>query len=140
MVADAIPDRPAVITNEAEYTYRELDQRATRLANHLAEHGIGVGDHVGIHAANCIEWVEAFYACFKIRAIPINVNHRYVEAELRYLYDNADCVAVVAGPEYVEAIDGVADALPDLRERLVIGDEYEAALAAATGERDFRER
>ncbi len=140
VVADAIPDRPAVITNEAEYTYRELDQRATRLANHLAEHGIGVGDHVGIHAANCIEWVEAFYACFKIRAIPINVNHRYVEAELRYLYDNADCVAVVAGPEYVEAIDGVADALPGLRERLVIGDEYEAALAASTSERDFRER
>ncbi|MEY4338479.1 MAG: hypothetical protein RLZ14_329, partial [Actinomycetota bacterium] len=89
IVADAIPDKPALITDDREYTYRQLDERATRLANHLTSVGIGPGDHVGIHAANCAEWVEAFYACCKISAVPINVNHRYVEAELRYLYDNA---------------------------------------------------
>jgi acyl-CoA synthetase (AMP-forming)/AMP-acid ligase II len=72
--------------------------------------------------------------------VPINVNYRYVEAELRYLYDNADCVAVVVGAEYVEALDAVADALPDLRHRLVLGDEYETALAAASAERNFAPR
>jgi 3-oxocholest-4-en-26-oate---CoA ligase len=140
VVADAIPNLPAVITSDAEYTYAELDERATRLANHLANQGIGAGDHVGVHAMNCIEWVEAFYACFKIRAVPINVNYRYVEAELRYLYDNAECVAIIEAPEYSTAIDAVADGLTKRPVRLVIGDEYEAALAAASAERNFGQR
>lgn len=139
-VADAIPDKPALVTPEVHLTYGELDQRATRLANHLRASGVGVGEHVGIHARNCAEWVEAFYACFKARAVPVNVNYRYVENELRYLYDNSDCVAVVVAPEYVGALDAVSDALPHLRHRLTIGEEYEQALAAASPERDFGER
>ncbi|MFM7684993.1 MAG: acyl-CoA synthetase [Actinomycetota bacterium] len=140
IVADAIPDRPALITDDLEYTYRELDERATRLANHLTSVGIRPGDHVGVHAANCAEWVESFYACCKISAVPINVNHRYVEAELRYLYDNADCVGVIVGEQYTEALAAVADSLPLLRHTLVMGEQYEAALAAASPERDGRER
>ena len=140
IVADAIADRPALITDDREMTYRELDERATRLANHLTSVGITRGEHVGIHAANCAEWVEAFYACSKISAVAINVNFRYVEAELRYLYDNAECVAVIVGSEFASALDAVSDALPNLRHTLVIGEEYEAALAAASAERDGRER
>ena len=139
-VCDAIPDEPALITNEVEYSYRQLDERANRLAHHLHQAGVKAGEHVGVHARNCHEWVEAYHACFKIRAVPINVNYRYQAEELRYLYDNADCVAVIVAPEYVAAVDEVADALPLLRHRLVLGDEYEQALAAASPERDFAER
>ena len=137
VVADAVPDRLALITNDGELTYSQLDERATRLANHLRTYGIGRGDHVAIHARNCAEWVESFYGCFKLGAVPINVNYRYVAAELRYLYDNADCVAVIAAPEYVAALDEIRDVLPNLRHRLVIGADYEAAVAAASGSRDF---
>jgi len=140
VVADAVPDRPALITNDAELTYAELDERCTRLANHLAASGVGAGDHVAIHAMNCAEWVESFYACFKLRAVPINVNYRYVENELRYLYDNADCVAVIVAPEFAPAVAAVIDALPGLRHQLVLGDDYEAALAAASPERRFDDR
>jgi 3-oxocholest-4-en-26-oate---CoA ligase len=139
-LADAVGDKPAVITGETERTYAELDERATRLANHLGAHGVGPGDHVAIHAMNCVEWVESFYACCKLRAVPINVNFRYVENELRYLYDNAECVAVIVAPEFVDAVEAVSESLPGLRHRLVIGDEYEAALAAASPERNFGER
>jgi acyl-CoA synthetase (AMP-forming)/AMP-acid ligase II len=140
VIADAVPGRPAVITSDGEWTFAQLDERATRLANHLAAAGIGDGEHVAIHATNCVEWVEAFYACAKIRAVAINVNYRYVAAELRYLYDNAECVATIVAPEYVAALDGLAAELPRLRHRLVIGDEYEAALAAASPARSFGER
>ena len=140
VVADAIPDHPALVTDQAHMTYRQLDERATRLANHLTGIGIAAGEHVGIHAANCAEWVEAYYACCKISAVPINVNFRYVEAELRYLYENAECVAVIVGAEFVDALESVRDALPKVRMVLVIGPQYEAALAAASGERDGRER
>ena len=137
VIADAIPNEPALITNEVSFTYAQLDERVTRLANHLRSIGIRRGEHVGVHAQNCHEWVEAFYACAKISAVPVNVNYRYVEAELRYLYDNADCVAVIVAPEYVDAVNDVRDALPNLRNLLVMGEEYESALAAASPVRDF---
>jgi len=133
VLADAIPDRPALISADKEMTYQELDERATRLANHLSEVGIAAGHHVAIHAMNCTEWVEAFYACFKLRAVPININYRYVHRELAYLYDDSDAVAAIVAAEF-------ADTVPSLRHRLVIGDEYESAVAEATPERDFEER
>jgi len=139
-VADAVPDRTAVITNHAEATYTQLDQRATRLANHLASQGVGIGDHVAIHSRNRMEWVEAFFACFKIRAVPINVNYRYVEAELRHVYGDSECVAVICEPGYTDAIEAIRGDLPRLHHQLVIGEEYENALAAASGERNFDER
>jgi acyl-CoA synthetase (AMP-forming)/AMP-acid ligase II len=137
VIADAIPNEPALITNEVSFTFAELDDRITRLANHLLSLGIKRGEHVGIHAQNCHEWVESFYACAKIGAVSVNVNYRYVEAELRYLYDNADCVAVIAAPEYVAAIEDVRDALPNLRHLIVMGEQYEAALRDASPVRDF---
>ena len=50
-------------------------------------------------------------ACFKIRAVPINVNYRYVAGELRYLLDDSDAVGVLHGPQHA---DVVAEVLPDL--------------------------
>jgi 3-oxocholest-4-en-26-oyl-CoA dehydrogenase beta subunit len=69
-----------------------------QLAHHLRAAGIGRGDHVGCHMPNGTEYVETMIACFKIGAVPINVNYRYVEEELRYLYDNADLKASSSTP------------------------------------------
>ena len=139
-LADSIGSRLAIVAGDSRRTYAELDDRATRLANHLAAQGVGSGDHVGVHATNCIEWIETFYACFKIRAVPVNINYRYVEAELRYLYSNSDCIAVVVAAEFVDSVEAVHDAFGELRHQLVIGPDYESALEAASPERDFAER
>jgi len=136
-VADAVPDRLALITEDVQRTYAEVDDRATRLANHLKALGVERGDRVAIHAANCPEWVEAFYACAKLGAPSVNVNQRYVADELRYLYNDADCKVAIVGPEYAPNLEAIADELPSLEHIIVIGDEYEAALAAASPERDF---
>ncbi len=139
-IADAVPDRVALITNQTTRTYGELDERATRLANHLAGQGIKAGDHVAVHAMNCAEWVESFYACFKLRAVPININYRYLEKELRHLYENSDAVAVIVAPEFVENVEKVKDALQAPAYMLVLGEDYEKALAEASPERNFEER
>jgi 3-oxocholest-4-en-26-oate---CoA ligase len=140
-LADAGPDRLALVAPPSRLTFGELDERATRLANHMATNmGVGIGDHVAIHARNRAEWIETMLACFKLRAVPINVNYRYVEAELRYLYDNADCVAVVTEPDYVDVVKAVGATMPSLGPVLVMGDEYEAAIAAASPVRNFGPR
>ena len=136
IVVDAAPDRPALITGEVVYTYAQLDERATRLSNHLLSLGINRGDHVGIHAPNCAEWVEAFYACCKISAVAINVNFRYVEAELAYLYSNSNCALTIVAPEFSDVVGAAA---PSLRQ-LVLDDGYEAALAVASTGRPTNRR
>ena len=84
-----------------------------RLAHALADRGVGPGDKVGIYGYNGNEWVEAQWAAWKLRAVPVNVNYRYVEGELRYLFDNADVVALVHGAEFSARIAAVRDELPE---------------------------
>ena len=94
-VADTVPERTAVVAGDLRLTYADLDARANRFAHYLRDVGVRPGQHVGIYSFNRAEWVEAMLGCFKARAVPINVNYRYVVDELRYLFDNADLVALV---------------------------------------------
>jgi acyl-CoA synthetase (AMP-forming)/AMP-acid ligase II len=138
--ADLMPDRTALVCGEQRRTYAELDQRANRFAHHLQAQGVVPGEHIGIYAQNCAEWIEAMLGSFKARVVPINVNFRYVTDELRYIFDNADLVGVVYDPAYSDRLDAIAGELPKLRFRLPIGPEYEEALAAQSPDRDFGER
>lgn len=132
-MADAVPDRVAVATIDRDYTYAEIDERSTRLANHLVSIGVRPGDHVAVHSANRIEWVDAWYGCLKARAVPININYKYLHDELTYLYNNADCVAAIIAPEHVDAVSKLD--VPTLKHLIVLGEEYDAALADATTDR-----
>ncbi len=95
VVVDTVPERLALVAGPVRLTYRQLDERANRFAHHLTQHGIPTGAHVGILARNRAEWVESMIGCYKARTVPINLNFRYVAAELRYVIDNADLRALV---------------------------------------------
>jgi acyl-CoA synthetase (AMP-forming)/AMP-acid ligase II len=148
---DAMPDRTALICGDRQVTYRELEERSNRLAHHLAANGVGERQHVAVYSYNSIEFVETMLACYKLRAVPINVNYRYVEEELMYLFDNADVVACVFQQEFCPRIAGVKDRLPLLEHLIVVDDgsgatcdvgavPYDEALASSSPERDFGPR
>jgi acyl-CoA synthetase (AMP-forming)/AMP-acid ligase II len=151
--ADKVPERIAVVDDRRRITYRDLEARANQLAHALQARGVGPGDHVGIFATNSIEWVESMLAVYKLRGRVINVNFRYVEHELRYLFDNSDMKAIVYQREYGPLIAAARDAQPllqvfvriewngsDADDSALDPVEFEAALAAESPERDFGER
>jgi fatty-acyl-CoA synthase len=152
IVADRLADRVALIAGDRRLTYRELDERATRFGRYLVDIGVRPGQHVGIYSVNRAEWVEAMFGCFKARAVPINVNYRYVAEELRYLFDNADLVALVYEAEFGPLVASIAPGLPALEHLVVLDDgsgtvteelaavEYEHALQAASPVREFGPR
>ena len=152
IAADKVPDRIALIDHQRRVTYRELDERANRLAHALQDAGVEPGDHVGIDAMNCIEWPEAALALYKLRAVPVNVNFRYVEEELRYLFENSDIVGIVYQREYGPLIAKARDAQPKLTRFWRIDDgtdaddsaldpvDFEAAVASGSPARDWPER
>ncbi|MCX5739106.1 MAG: AMP-binding protein, partial [Proteobacteria bacterium] len=94
-VVDVVPEREAIAAAERRLSYAQLEERANRLAHHLAANGVGAGDHVGLMLGNGTEYLEGMLAAYKMRAVPINVNYRYVAAELRHLFDDADLAALV---------------------------------------------
>ena len=134
---DLLPERVALVVGDEHLAYAELDALGNRFAHHLADAGVGIGEHVGIYAYNGVPWITAMLGAFKRRAVPINVNYRYVEDELLYLLDNADCAALVYDPEFDARLDAVRPRLPKLRHTLRLGADYDAALAAASPHRDF---
>ena len=93
--ADAFAERTAVACGDRQVTYRELEERANRLAHHLAGLGVGPGDHVGLYARNSVEAIETLLAACKLRAAAVNINYRYVENELQYMLADSDPVALV---------------------------------------------
>src|SRR5437763_10712031 len=137
---DAAPERTAVVADGVRRTYADLEGRANRLAHHLAEGGIGPGDHVGVYAYNSAEFVEAMLAAYKLRAVAINVNYRYVDEELAYLFDNADVVAVVHDAEFATTVERVRKTSDGVRLALDTRDGYEEAVGAASADRDFGTR
>jgi acyl-CoA synthetase (AMP-forming)/AMP-acid ligase II len=152
IVADRVPSRDALVCGDQRATFAQLDERANKLAHYLAQQGVGAGNHVGLYLYNCNEYLEGMLACFKIRAVPINVNYRYVQDELLYIFDNADMVACIHNREFAPHIAEVLDSAPDLKTLVYVEDEsdadpgtigsveYESAMNGQTAERDFGER
>ena len=151
-VVDAVPDREALFSADRRLTFAAADERATRLAHVLAAAGVGPGDHVALYLYNGTEYLEAMFAAFKLRAVPVNVNYRYVEDELRYLLDDSDAKAIVFHREFAPKLSAIRADLPALAGYLAVDDgsaedlgplpalDYEQALADASPARDFEAR
>jgi 3-oxocholest-4-en-26-oate---CoA ligase len=148
-VADRVPDREALVWRDRRLTYAELDERATRLAHGLQAAGVRPGDHVGVYTYNRPEFLESMIAAYKMRAVPINVNYRYVADELAYLFDNADLVALVHERSFGPTVASIRDRLPGLATTVVVDDgsgadaaglDYEEVVAAGSPSRDFGAR
>jgi len=149
-VADTVGHRRALVSGDRRLSYALLDERSTRLAHGLAGLGVGPGDHVGLFLYNCAEFVETMLACFKLRAVPVNVNYRYVGGELAHLFSDADLVALVHHRALGPQVASVPSRPPSLRvlievaDRRDVGDTdrlcYEDVLASGSATRDLGPR
>jgi 3-oxocholest-4-en-26-oate---CoA ligase len=149
-VVDAVPDRLALVCGGRRLTYAHLDERANRLAHHLLTIGVTPGQHVGVYLFNGTEYIECMLAAFKIRAVPVNVNYRYVAGELRSLFRDSDLVALVHQRELSSRVTEGADG-PKLRHLVFVDDqsgaqpprgaiEFERALSLGPPTRGFAPR
>jgi len=152
---DAVPDRVALISGDQKLTYAQLEEKANRLAHYLIDQGVHKDDKVGLYCRNRIEIVIAMLGIIKAGAILVNVNYRYVEGELRYLFENSDMVALVHERQYSDRVANVLPDTPNVKTILVVEDgsdvpdndyeryggvEFYSAIAQGSPERDFGER
>jgi fatty-acyl-CoA synthase len=154
-IAEAVPGRECLVFRERRLSWAQVTDRTRRLADVLRRHGLGCRreraglaghesgqDHVALYLLNGNEYLEGMLGAFKARAVPFNVNWRYVDEELLYLFRDAETRAVVYHARFAPALARIRGQLPEIRLWLQVADDsgeaplpgaldYEAALAAA---------
>ena len=120
-VAATVPSAPALIHTSLTRSWSEFEDRAARLAAYLVGAGLGPGSNVALYLYNGPEYLESTFGAFKLRAATLNVNYRYLENELQYLFDNSLAEAVVFAAEFAERLDAVRGSLPRLKTFLCVG-------------------
>jgi acyl-CoA synthetase (AMP-forming)/AMP-acid ligase II len=140
-VADAVPERVAVVEGMHYLTYRELDARSSQAAHVLHDAGTRPGQHVGCCMHNSIAHLEVMLACYKLRAVPVNVNTRYTASELAYVFADADLVGIAHDGATREAVNQARRDVPTIAFALdTVDGSYEQARSGAPTARDFGAR
>jgi fatty-acyl-CoA synthase len=154
-IAERIPDRECIVFRERRLSWADVTERTRRLAAVLRDAGLGCHreraglegwesgqDHVALYLHNGNEYLEGMLGAFKARCVPVNVNYRYVEEELVYLFENSRARAVVYHARFAPTLARIRARLPDVRLWLQVEDgsgeallpgavAYETALATA---------
>jgi fatty-acyl-CoA synthase len=121
-IADAVPDRTALVQGDRRRTWQQFDDRAARLAAAFTELGVRPDAKVALYLFNSNEYLETEFATFKTRAVHVNVNYRYLDDELAYLIDNADAEVLVFHGELADHVAAVRDRCPTLRAVVQVDD------------------
>jgi fatty-acyl-CoA synthase len=121
-LAAAQPDHVAVVVGDRQLRWRDLEQRAARLAGAFGAHGVGADSKVAQLLYNCPEYIESVFAAFKVRATPVNVNYRYLADEVAYILSNSDAEVLVFHGSLADRLAGVRDRAPRLRLLLQVDD------------------
>jgi acyl-CoA synthetase (AMP-forming)/AMP-acid ligase II len=131
------PEREGLVCEGIRRTYRELNERANRLAQAMQALGVGYGDRVALLALNEPEYYDLYFGLGKIGAILVPVNYRLAGPEIQYILSDCEPKVFIFGKEYREVVDSIRKDIPT-RELWVIGEDkldwakpYEAVIASA---------
>ena len=137
--SDVNPENIAIVDLDSKksFTYREFNDRATRLANYFRNDlQIKKSDRIAILAKNGNEYLEFYYACNKLGAISVLLNWRLTTSELEFIVNDSDPSLIVYDDEFSEQIDRLVD-LCSITEKLRINrgasdNPFEDVLAKAS--------
>jgi len=106
--AEAIPDVIALVAGDAQYTYRELNDKANAYAAGFSALGIGRDDTVCILMDSCPEYVFVVYALSKLGAIWVPINATYRGDWLAMAFEDSLSKTLVIDSQYLQKVDELA--------------------------------
>lgn len=123
------PDSDAFIFNDNRITYKELDERATKIAGWLQSQGIKKNDKVGFMIKNSIAFSEVFFGVALSGGVSVPINFRLTANEVVYILEDSDSEIVIIDEEYTDMLISIKEKLPKLKKIIVIGNnEYPSEL------------
>jgi len=134
-IADAGGDAVALVQGARRETWRELDERAARLAAAFVASGLEPGAGIIIALYNSVEYVETLLAACKARMVPVNINYRASPKELRHYFERSNAAAIVFHQSLGATVAEAADSLQPPRTLICVADRSGGAMIA--GSRDY---
>ena len=117
--------------DDRRFTCAEFVEAVNRTSAMLAAHEVGKGDVVSLLMPNSVEYIIAYFACWKLGALAGPVNSLLKEHETAFVMNNSEAKAVMVHSEFRPRIESIRGALPHLKSVIAFDDEEEAT-------RDFR--
>lgn len=113
------PDSVALICQDRQFTYTELDAKSSRLASHLMRRGIGPGDTALVQLPNIAEFYIVFFALLKMGVSPVNALFSHDRLELTAYAEQLQPKLLIASAKhhlfaddaYVKLLQSVAPTL-----------------------------
>src|SRR5687768_9490533 len=106
------PDKPALVFFGRTFSYRELVDKAQRLAARLHALGVKRGDRVMLDMQNCPQLVIAHFAILRANAVVVPVNPMNRAEELKHYISDPDAKVVITTADLAAEIVKASDALP----------------------------
>jgi acyl-CoA synthetase (AMP-forming)/AMP-acid ligase II len=104
-----------------QITWKDFDERVSRVANALIERGIRKGDRVLHWMMNSINWLEAYFGIMRTGAWPVPLNFRFGIKELKYCADIVEAKVMVLGQEFTEKVEGARSQLSTIEHYIFVG-------------------
>ena len=123
------PDRAAIVFEGRKYSFVELNERSSKLADALAKLGVQKGDRISILQVNCNQYVEAYFATAKLGGIFAPLNFRAKQNELTHMLNNAEATVLFVGERYVDLVNSMRPNLPTVKHYICIDGKAEGMLS-----------
>jgi acyl-CoA synthetase (AMP-forming)/AMP-acid ligase II len=118
-------DRPAVRTGDVSWTYAHAWDRGLRLANGLLSLGLNAGDRIAVLEHNCCESTDFIVAAAATNTVRVPLYKRNAPQGHAHMIRHSGCRAVIVDPDYVDEIESLRDALPEVEHVIVRDGGYE---------------
>jgi long-chain acyl-CoA synthetase len=118
------PDKPVLIIDDSICTYRELHEVSERWAEALLRCGVTRGDRITLLMGNRIEYLQFYFACYRIGAIasPMSTVYQTVTAEIAFATNLTKSKLLIASDEFLAVVGGLKDRVPSLERIFSIDD------------------
>jgi long-chain acyl-CoA synthetase len=126
--AGATPEKVFLFSdpNGRQFTYSEFSRAVNRAAAMLFSHGIDKGDVVSLLMPHSVEYIIAYFACWKLGALAGPVNSLLKENEIAFVLNNSETKVMLVNSEFQERIEKIRNELRHLKSVITFDDEAEA--------------
>lgn len=120
---DRLGNKVAIYYEDQRITYWEFRQRVNQFANALRELGVSRNDRIMLRSPNHPEYLVWNFACWRIGAIPVLINHLNRFEELAFKANDSEAIAICVHPEFYEDVAKAAPLCPKLKHVIVLGEK-----------------
>ena len=121
-VVDRSPDEVFIEISGQRHTYRDFHTGVLKTASLFIQMGVRKGDRICFFMPNCIEYLYCWFGLSVLGAISVPINTAYKRDEIAYILNNAEAVALVADPLYVDIAGSAVEVAPSVRHQLLRGE------------------